>query len=336
MSRKPCFVFNCKSSYNKENESLAFFHPPKLCLNSWQEIIKKPGLTCQSRICSIHFEENDILKGREIQGVFYSYPKWKLKSGARPSKLLGNDVSVLERPAAKKYVHSDRFKSPYRNITAKSKAANPKLQLDNQSFLSNNNTNVLIPSHAKKSTSNSIAIHQLDAEKGKVNDMEAAEPVALPCVTTEDMFQEPTTETLLHIPPISCQECKETVVCEEADLPDDFTAKQYTAFRNRGGLIFVTIPVFQSIREVEKIISSQFEDDGHYLVRDSYEICMSKIKVLNLCPFFCDTHRADSYPYLIMEFVQVRYHFESKRFQERNLAEVDSNVRQNFKMAKLA
>jgi hypothetical protein len=206
------------------------------------------------------------------------------------------------------------------------------------------------------------AIHQLDAEKGKVNDMEAAEPVALPCVTTEDMFQEPTSDTLLHIPPekelqsesesqlrvefepkfqtrgqlISCQECKETVVCEEADLPDDFTAKQYTAFRNRGGLIFVTIPVFQSIREVEKIISSQFEDDGHYLVRDSYEICMSKIKVLNLCPFFCDTHRADSYPYLIMEFVQVRYHFESKRFQERNLAEVDSNVRQNFKMAKLA
>lgn len=135
--------------------------------------------------------------------------------------LTGNDVSVLERPAAKKYVHSDRFKSPYRNITAKSKAANPKLQLDNQSFLSNNNTNVLIPSHAKKSTSNSIgklktkcnkiffknmtcyvtAIHQLDAEKGKVNDMEAAEPVALPCVTTEDMFQEPTSDTLLHIPP---------------------------------------------------------------------------------------------------------------------------------------
>jgi len=135
--------------------------------------------------------------------------------------LTGNDVSVLERPAAKKYVHSDRFKSPYRNITAKSKAANPKLQLDNQSFFSNNNTNVLIPSHAKKSTSNSIgklktkcnkiffknmtcyvtAIHQLDAEKGKVNDMEAAEPVALPCVTTEDMFQEPTSDTLLHIPP---------------------------------------------------------------------------------------------------------------------------------------
>ncbi|XP_046446935.1 uncharacterized protein LOC124196165 [Daphnia pulex] len=268
---------------------------------------------------------------------------------ARPSKLLGNDVSVLERPAAKKYVHSDRFKSPYRNITAKSKAANPKLQLDNQSFLSNNNTNVLIPSHAKKSTSNSIAIHQLDAEKGKVNDMEAAEPVALPCVTTEDMFQEPTTETLLHIPPEkelqSESESQLRVEFEPndieaaepvADLPDDFTAKQYTAFRNRGGLIFVTIPVFQSIREVEKIISSQFEDDGHYLVRDSYEICMSKIKVLNLCPFFCDTHRADSYPYLIMEFVQVIYHFESKRFQERNLAEVDSNVRQNFKMAKLA
>ncbi|XP_046459782.1 uncharacterized protein LOC124206146 [Daphnia pulex] len=328
MSRKPCFVFNCKSSYNKENESLAFFHPPKLCLNSWQEIIKKPGLTCQSRICSIHFEENDILKGREIQGVFYSYPKWKLKSGARPSKLLGNDVSVLERPAAKKYVHSDRFKSPYRNITAKSKAANPKLQLDNQSFLSNNNTNVLIPSHAKKSTSNSIAIHQLDAEKGKVNDMEAAEPVALPCVTTEDMFQEPTTETLLHIPPE-----KELQSESESQLRVEFEPNDMEVDELIGAPGEMTE---EMLREVEKIISSQFEDDGHYLVRDSYEICMSKIKVLNLCPFFCDTHRADSYPYLIMEFVQVRYHFESKRFQERNLAEVDSNVRQNFKMAKLA
>jgi hypothetical protein len=87
---------------------------------------------------------------------------------------------------------------------------------------------------------------------------------------------------------------------------------------------------------VEKIISSQFEDGGHYLVRDSYKICKSKIKLLNLFFFFCETHRADSYPYLIMEFVQVRYHSESKRFQERNLAEIDSNVRQNFKMAKLA
>jgi hypothetical protein len=44
------------------------------------------------------------------------------------------------------------------------------------------------------------AKHQLDTEKGKVNDMEAAEPVASPCVTTEEMFQEPTIDTL-HIPP---------------------------------------------------------------------------------------------------------------------------------------
>ena len=86
---KPCFVFNCNSSYNKENGSIALFHPPKLCLNSWQEIIRKPGLTCKSKICSIHFEENDIVKGREILGVFHSYSKWKLKSGALPSKLLG-------------------------------------------------------------------------------------------------------------------------------------------------------------------------------------------------------------------------------------------------------
>ena len=44
------------------------------------------------------------------------------------------------------------------------------------------------------------AIHLLDAEKGKVNYMEAAEPVASPCVTTEEMFQGHTTDTQ-HIPP---------------------------------------------------------------------------------------------------------------------------------------
>jgi hypothetical protein len=38
---------------------------------------------------------------------------------------------------------------------------------------------------------------------------------------------------------ITCKECKESVVCEEVDLPDEFTAKQYTAFRNRGGLFLL-------------------------------------------------------------------------------------------------
>jgi hypothetical protein len=38
----------------------------------------------------------------------------------------------------------------------------------------------------------------------------------------------------------ACDVCKKLVCCDELDLPEDFTADQYTVMRNRGFLIFVT------------------------------------------------------------------------------------------------
>ncbi|XP_057377380.1 uncharacterized protein LOC130698713 [Daphnia carinata] len=132
-----------------------------------------------------------------------------------------------------------------------------------------------------------------------------------------------------------CKECHASAISDEENLPDDFIAKDYTAFLSRGGLCFVTIPVYETIREVEKVVSFHFDDDNHYLVRDSYDICMSKIKLLSLRPFFCDSHRQESFPFFIMEYVNVRYHLEAKRFKDRILSKDDSNVKTKFKLAKL-
>ena len=52
MVLKRCFVTNCPSSYDKENNVVSMFSVPKGKLEEWQEIVKhKPGLTNNSRFC---------------------------------------------------------------------------------------------------------------------------------------------------------------------------------------------------------------------------------------------------------------------------------------------
>lgn len=42
---------------------------------------------------------------------------------------------------------------------------------------------------------------------------------------------------------------KKTVIFEELDLPEDFTANHYTASRDRGGLTYVTPKIFRNNAE---------------------------------------------------------------------------------------
>ncbi len=51
-----------------------------------------------------------------------------------------------------------------------------------------------------------------------------------------------------------CEDCKKTVICEELELPPEFTADYYSALRNRGNLIFVTVGMFQTFRLIDKTI----------------------------------------------------------------------------------
>lgn len=55
-----------------------------------------------------------------------------------------------------------------------------------------------------------------------------------------------------------CPDCYKSLRCEELEFPEDFTADHYTRIRNNGGLIFVTVNMFQTFRVIEKVIEGHF------------------------------------------------------------------------------
>lgn len=71
--------------------------------------------------------------------------------------------------------------------------------------------------------------------------------------------------------------------------------------------------MFQTFRVMEKVIEGHFEPIGQMYVEESFQECMEKISTCHLVPIFCDIHRDEKLPYLIREYVGVRYHFELKK-----------------------
>ena len=92
---------------------------------------------------------------------------------------------------------------------------------------------------------------------------------------------------MIHARPAltDCEDCKKSVRCEQMELPDDFTADHFTAIRNRGYLIFVTVPLFQTFRIIESIIQTHFEPICQMYVEDSFPKCITKIARTS-CPCF--------------------------------------------------
>ena len=113
-----------------------------------------------------------------------------------------------------------------------------------------------------------------------------------------------------------CKACKDSVVCDELLLPDDFDADVYTQLRTKGGLTYVTVAMFESFRTIEAKISDHFKNDSHVYKSDTFEVCIDAISSSNIHPIFCESHRSQSLPFLIMEYVHIRYFFESKRYRD--------------------
>ena len=124
------------------------------------------------------------------------------------------------------------------------------------------------------------------------------------------------------------------MVSSELELPEDFDAAFYTSLRNKGGLIFVTIAMFQSFRTIEAKIAHHFEDSNHVYKLDSFQVCIDAISGSGIHPLFCDKHRDDSLPFLIMEYVHVRYHFESKRYKDKYLSRLSAKNMSDDKVQK--
>lgn len=91
-----CFVPNCQSGYpgtEKKNEKIALFSPPcdPEAFKLWEQSIprKDTSLKSTSKVCSRHFADDDIIKGRWIKGkdgkdLFYPWNNWTLKKDAIP------------------------------------------------------------------------------------------------------------------------------------------------------------------------------------------------------------------------------------------------------------
>ncbi|KZR96944.1 Uncharacterized protein APZ42_008440 [Daphnia magna] len=69
-------------------------------------------------------------------------------------------------------------------------------------------------------------------------------------------------------------------------------------------------------------------------MQDSFEVCCDKILESHAISLFCEEHRDYNLKYLVMEYVKVRFHLESKRLRKLLVLPSKTKVQTNFKIAK--
>ena len=111
---------------------------------------------------------------------------------------------------------------------------------------------------------------------------------------------------------------------QESDV-ESFQPAQYTFQRSYGGLKYATVDMFNTFREVENVIDAHLKSPDHIFVRDSYEKALSEISQLKLIPISCHAH-PDTLSYLVMEYVQIRFHCEARRYQNLHLLKLQATI----------
>ena len=132
-----------------------------------------------------------------------------------------------------------------------------------------------------------------------------------------------------------CDACKKGLITNYEDLPQDFMSAEFTANRNFGGLTFATVTFFKVIQLVEDVISKFFDKAEHIYVSNCYEEVISKLCELKLVNPCCEQHK-DSLPYLILQYVHIRFHTESKRFRNMHLSTIRTKMNANKKLSRTA
>jgi hypothetical protein len=69
-------------------------------------------------------------------------------------------------------------------------------------------------------------------------------------------------------------------------------------------------------------------------MQDSFEFCCDKISESHTIPLFCEEQRDYNMKYLVMEYVKVRFHLESKGLRTFLVLPSKTKVQTNFKIAK--
>ena len=105
------------------------------------------------------------------------------------------------------------------------------------------------------------------------------------------------------------------------------------AARNFDGLVFATVKMFKVFQNLESVIEKHFEKSTHIYTRDTYEKVMAKLPELELLNLGCDSHH-DLLPYLIMEYVQIRFHFEARRYRNLLLSKIQTAIHTDMKKSR--
>lgn len=98
-----CYIPNCLSGHSNDPTKRIFFCPPKdpIIREEWRKMIprKVPAIHKTARVCELHFEEEDIIKGKTfiINGEDVFFPmRWKLRAGALPRIFPGNEGKKIK------------------------------------------------------------------------------------------------------------------------------------------------------------------------------------------------------------------------------------------------
>ena len=66
-----------------------------------------------------------------------------------------------------------------------------------------------------------------------------------------------------------CEDCDKFLFCKEFEFPENFSAANYTILKNKGGLDFVTIPMFLSFCAIVAKIADHFAIEKNAYKSDS-------------------------------------------------------------------
>ncbi|XP_045024866.1 uncharacterized protein LOC123469721 isoform X3 [Daphnia magna] len=386
-----CFI--CGNIYQDENRRVGLFHVPKKNFSSWKFVL--PELLEKSRLCDIHFDKCDVLKGITVGKDFYPYDRWRLLPSAIPKHLLVKQSAAASRTQSRTPLkdifsvnHTGNQPTNYfppkkrnsKGSTSISQTPENKIAMDedeehsivgcaientpeNKIAMDEDEEHSIVGCAIENTPDNEENLRVLVSyEECLLNKFKACEKEAariresfkeqlleeLSVRYVDVMDNQSSNDEVKHEMLydmcgylvktrdsvwIHCPNCKKGLITKYEDLPSTFLSADYTADRNHGGLTFVTVNFFKIIQLVENVMSNFFDNDSHVYISNCYETVMSEICKLKLLNVFCFEHE-ESLPYIILQYVHIRFHTESKRFRNFYLSKERTQMKTNKKMSR--
>ncbi len=128
---------------------------------------------------------------------------------------------------------------------------------------------------------------------------------------------------------INCECCFDSLTTEQNELPNDFYAAYITKLKSQGFLRFASSGMYYTFAKVEKFLQDHFKTE-----KVIKEVATNGLGIPKIC---CESHRESMFSFLVNEYIEIRYHIESKRYKNsvvQQLKEEQQKLRKLGKMVK--